>query len=29
MSWNMMTFELLQLTVIESYQFILVPDSEL
>lgn len=29
MSWNFMTFELLQLTVIESYQFILVPDSEL
>lgn len=29
MSWNIMTFELLQLTVIESYRFILVPDSEL
>lgn len=29
MSWNFMTFELLQLTVTESYQCILVPDSEL
>lgn len=29
MSWNFMTFELLQLTVIESYHFVLVSDSEL
>lgn len=29
MSWNFMTFELLQLTVIESYHFLLVSDSEL